>query len=590
MNEKAAATFFLRNSKKIIAIAKEAYDSVDGNIKSSLGIAYDNYLNEIKLKYSKSKSFFTSNHPAELYDYYVGTDLEFERKTIKLADCDKLLMNSRHAVISGSGGCGKSVFLKHLILDSITNSEYVPIMIELREFNDSANSLDDAIADSLSKYNFNLSEKLIDKNKKNGGFILILDGYDEVNHNKRKTLIKGINKFIAKYPLCPIVISTRPDDVFKGIDEFTIYQVKPLTLPLAVDLINKISYDNDIKSKFIRALKESLFQTHHSFLSNPLLLSIMLLTYSENANIPKKLSLFYSQAFEALFHKHDASKGVYVRKMESELDIQDFSTLFSLFSLQTYDKRIFRMPRINCLEYIKKSSEISNIQSSPENYLSDLLSATCLLIEDGLEIAYSHRSFQEYFVALYISKASPNIQEKLIQKYSENFSSDQVLKLLYEINPSITEKYLFIPKLKKSIEKTGIKKKAGEIHAQRFISQHISTIEIISHDKHPSVHLTTNGNINDLQILHFIFKKFYTYRFLTDEEQKEVINKFGEKNKTISIKIKDLNGRSPIIKYFSTLENCWLGKSHIEKMNDILETLIKKQKNSEDNIYEILEL
>jgi len=590
MNEIAAATFFLRNSKKIIAIAKEAYDSVDGNIKSSLGIAYDNYLNEIKLKYSKSKSFFTSNHPAELYDYYVGTDLEFERKTIKLADCDKLLMNSRHAVISGSGGCGKSVFLKHLILDSITNSEYVPIMIELREFNDSANSLDDAIADSLSKYNFNLSEKLIDKNKKNGGFILILDGYDEVNHNKRKTLIKGINKFIAKYPLCPIVISTRPDDVFKGIDEFTIYQVKPLTLPLAVDLINKISYDNDIKSKFIRALKESLFQTHHSFLSNPLLLSIMLLTYSENANIPKKLSLFYSQAFEALFHKHDASKGVYVRKMESELDIQDFSTLFSLFSLQTYDKRIFRMPRINCLEYIKKSSEISNIQSSPENYLSDLLSATCLLIEDGLEIAYSHRSFQEYFVALYISKASPNIQEKLIQKYSENFSSDQVLKLLYEINPSITEKYLFIPKLKKSIEKTGIKKKAGEIHAQRFISQHISTIEIISHDKHPSVHLTTNGNINDLQILHFIFKKFYTYRFLTDEEQKEVINKFGEKNKTISIKIKDLNGRSPIIKYFSTLENCWLGKSHIEKMNDILETLIKKQKNSEDNIYEILEL
>ena len=67
---------------------------------------------------------------------------------------------------------------------------------------------------------------------------------------------------------------------------------------------------------------------HESFASNPLLLNIMLLTYDNYADIPEKLHLFYSNAFETLYIKHDATKGGYKREFKTKLSSDDFKRVF----------------------------------------------------------------------------------------------------------------------------------------------------------------------------------------------------------------------------------------------------------------------
>ncbi len=414
---KFVADFVAHNIGKIFEIGKKVYGTLDEVVQINLRTAYTDYLTKTREKYSKSKSFFIRNQSVDLYSYYVPIGIACGNKKIPTPSFDNCIEFSNRIVITGTGGSGKTVLIKHLFLDCIRDKRYTPVLIELRDLNTQAQSLNKFIINTLDTYGFNISGDYVNKAKKAGHFCFFLDGYDEVNHSLRKNLIKQIGSLSNKHPNCPIIISSRPDDVFNGIDQFSIFNALPLNLDAAKNLINKLPFDEVVKAKFTTDLTGGMFEKHESFLSNPLLLSIMLLTYGENAEIPSKLSIFYNQAYEALFQRHDANKGGYSRNRLTELDIQDFSRVFALFSLQTYEKRLFKMPRIDCLNYIEKSRDNLHKKFNIEDYLSDLLSAACLLLEDGLEIAFSHRSFQEYFVALHISTAQPEIQNKLINRY-----------------------------------------------------------------------------------------------------------------------------------------------------------------------------
>jgi hypothetical protein len=64
----------------------------------------------------------------------------------------------------------------------------------------------------------------------------------------------------------------------------------------------------------------------------------MLLTFDSYAQIPDKLYIFYSNAFETMFFKHDATKSGFKRQLKSDLSFDDFKNVFSIFCFHTYMK------------------------------------------------------------------------------------------------------------------------------------------------------------------------------------------------------------------------------------------------------------
>jgi hypothetical protein len=475
---KIVADFLAKNLEKILTIGYQAFGKADEIVQIKLRTAYRNYLSNTREKYSKAKSFFIRSQSVDLYSYYVPTGISCAIREIDEPRFRYCIENSSRIVITGSGGSGKSVLIKHLFLDCIEDKTYVPILIELRDLNGEDKSLDEFISFTLDIYGFDTAGDYVSRAKQAGHFCFFLDGFDELNLRLRKPILKQISALSNKFPQCPIFISTRPDDTFSGLSEFSIFQMEPLSLLNATQLVSKLPFDADIKTKFITALVGGLFERHESFLSNPLLLSIMLLTYGENAEIPSKLSIFYNQAYEALFQRHDAIKGGYSRERRTPLDIQDFSRVFSLFSLLTYERSLFKISRTECLKFLSKSRDSLHLKFESEDYLSDLLSAACLMIEDGLELAFSHRSFQEYFVALYISSAPPDVQKKLMDRYLDRMESDEVIHLLYEINPDLVERALLVPRLEKFFVEIGVKRTVGVTHAARYAKKCVSCFRI----------------------------------------------------------------------------------------------------------------
>lgn len=594
MNEPSIPDFITSNLEKILSIARHAYGVADATVQINLKTAYDNYLNNTRLKYAKAKSFFIRNQPVELYSYYVPTGIACGIKIIPKPSFSECTSFTNRIVITGTGGAGKSVLIRHLFLDCIANMHYAPVLIELRDINSYEKTLDDFIKDTLETFGFKVTDPYIKKAKEAGHFCFFFDGADEITPKSKTKILKQILTLSKKYPKCPVFISSRPDDVLDGIADFSTFKMLPLTLGEALNLVAKLPCEEITKNNFCRELSNGLFERHNSFLSNPLLLSIMLLTYGENAEIPSKLSIFYNQAYEALFHKHDANKELFNRKRLTSLDIQDFSKVFSLFCLQTYEKRLFKMPKTQCIAFIEQSINSLGMHIKPEDYLGDLLSAACLLIEDGLEISFSHRSFQEYFVALYISNSAPHAQEKLIERYWQNMHSDNVIQLLREINPDLIERALLIPKLQDIFDKIQAKKTIGTTHLARFIKYIFSSINFeydgmsytyIYQSQNPS------RNICEMEVINIVIKYYSRFIPLSPEiyaKNRNLMNeKFAKDEKRTEYKTDELTIRSPLFTAIA-ISDGWISITWLQAGFDAFKSLKAKHDNAAQHLDALL--
>jgi len=241
--------------------------------------------------------------------------------------------------------------------------------------------------------------------------------------------------------------------------------------------VDRLAFDADIKARFIADLKADLFTRHQSFLSNPLLLSIMLLTYQDTAHIPSKLSIFYNQAYESLFQKHDALKGGYQRERRTTLDIQDFARVFAAFCVRTYDKRQFTFPVSSALDVLDRCKALTQLDYDSQAFLDDAHQAVCLLVEEGVDIAFAHRSFQEYFTARFVSTSPPQVKAQLIRRFSVSAGADAVIPLLHEIDPYAVEQHYLLPAIQRVKQQIGFKRSVGVSHFLKYIRLLFSSFE-----------------------------------------------------------------------------------------------------------------
>src|SRR5690606_31158 len=67
---------------------------------------------------------------------------------------------------------------------------------------------------------------------------------------------------------------------------------------------------------------------------------------------------------------------------------------------------------------------------------------------DGLYITYSHRSFQEYFTAVFLTWYESPHKFQLLDSIARMGAYNNVMNLLYDINPELVEYNYLIPKLR----------------------------------------------------------------------------------------------------------------------------------------------
>jgi len=577
----------LAKTKKI---TKEKLDK----IKIDLNITFIKYLKNSSQKYSKIKTILYRTEPKYIYNFFECPLLEKleEHKTelkknnkIKADDINNLLNISNFLIIQGTGGMGKSTLMKHLFINEITKKDLVPVFIELKDINDLKGEykINDLIYNKLCVLGSTLDKTGLEYALNSGCFLFLLDGYDEISSENRDYFFKELDSFCDKYSGNKYIISTRPYSDFIEFQRFTILKICDFDKGQVLSLIKRIEYDNEIKERFIKAVDKELYNRHKSFASNPLLLNIMLLTFDNYAEIPQKLHLFYANAFETLYSKHDATKSGYRRELKSGLSYDLFKKVFSCFCFTTYFQGKIEFSYDELIGVLKKVP--MKIDFNIKNYIDDLVNSVCVLYKEGLNYKFSHRSFQEYFTAIFLKELSDTNMTKmarqLINKDFHKIRYDNVFYMLYDMAEDRVEQNILLPIIKDLEKKCQnedkydfyLKKLNPIIHYRQMIFRGTSGISLLMHPSSAEISFV------------YDFINYYTY-----QEQKTNYGKQSLIHNTIEKIIKSKNYEPGEMFYgeerFNDEEIYNIFKKttagiNIQKLSELNEYLSNKQKETE---------
>ena len=434
---------------------KKFFKDLDAKDSIRYKTAYEKYLINTEQKVSKIKTIIYRRAPKDLYSFYECIGVRYNGNTINTENINDILRIGNKIIVTGTGGVGKSILFKHLFLNTVAETEYIPVLIELRSFNiyDVKDiSIYTAIYKCLVDNGFELSEEYFEYSLREGAYIIFFDGYDEVNRDKTEKITSEIKALSEKYGENKFFISSRPSEEFIGWNDFCEVETLKLNKQQALNLVKKLEFDEVVKDTFYKELDRTLYDKYESFASNPLLLNIMLLTFQKHASIPERLNDFYDEAFVTLFNVHDATKDSYVRDIRSGLGCEDFKLVFSYICFKSYFNGEFQFSESRIRFYIQQAKEkFDRFNFTVENFQEDLTQSVCMLVKEGGTYRFSHRSFQEYFAAWYTCKLVDDVQAKLLLNWiqeSDSVFSDSYFTMLFDLQSEKVNKIILCPILK----------------------------------------------------------------------------------------------------------------------------------------------
>lgn len=374
----------------------------------------------IKANYQRCayvRTLLKRDRPTELDKIYEPLQFKIDDDILKEDEIKSSISTDLHrTIISGYAGNGKTIFLKKIykeLIDSQVN--FYPIFFELRNISSGTQTLLDCIYESILTYSDSFTQEQFTYGLKKGLFYFLIDGLDEVSDSQQSNIQEEIIKLTLKYPYCPFVVTSRPNE-FTTWENFHVAHLLPFDYRQCQSYITKIDFIEERKTEFLEFLTEYKFAEHEEFLSNPLLASMMLLTFDEYGDIPAKRHIFYEKCFQVLIKEHDASKGRFHRPLKSKLSHENLEKVFMYFCALTYQRQEYSFNFQKVDKYINSALKIVNLDSiCKENDIRyDFVHSVSLLLQNGDYFEFIHRSFQEYFFAkLIVNDRKYKLENKL---------------------------------------------------------------------------------------------------------------------------------------------------------------------------------
>lgn len=427
----------------------------------------------------KTKTILHRSEPVELDKFYqplfISKGMEKWKKydennyrlKIETNRIENLFIKGSCITLIGTAGSGKSTLVKYLFVNSILSNYKIPLKIELRYLNSYNNDLITYIKEEIIKFSkIAESDSIIEKLLFSGSFVVFFDGYDEVSFSKKEIITNDICRITKKYNKNSYILTSRPFVNIDMIENFHNYHVCNLSEEEIKSFIKRQfgKTEQELADKIVETISNEESKTYKSFLSNPLLLSMFIITYQTDSNIPQKKSDYYNQVFNTLYSVHDTSSKLgFVREKKSGLSKEDFIEILKRFSFKSFFNQKYSFTSEYFDLQLKRLKKDLKLSFAIDDLVYDLEVAIGILTQEGLEITFPHRSLQEYFAALYVTTISSvnkdKIYEFLLPSFKEMFSfrfrqgdNSNFFSLLSEMDSIDFKKKLVIPFLEELME------------------------------------------------------------------------------------------------------------------------------------------
>lgn len=421
------------------------------------------YIDSFYDKYSNTKTFIYRDEKVKFYDIFFPINISNRTDVFNTVDLKSLFEKKQFITIIGSAGSGKSMLMKHIFLSTVNNSFRIPIVIELRNLNDFNGNIYDYVSNILSKNEIAKTTKIIHRILKQGKFIFLFDGYDEIYSSSKDRITTDIEEFVDIYSKNIFVVTSRPGSNAESLQRFDNFYVQSLNSE-QIESFTKLQFKNtedaDSIDKILSVIKSPSNKDYKDYLSSPLLLSMFIFTFKVYPELPKYKSKFYSNVFDTLCTKHDSftKKGFWLHERKSGLQNEDLENILKWFSYVTFFKGKYNFDETYLKDTLKEIIQKLKLTCKIDDLVYDLTVSIAIIIQDGTEFTFPHKSLQEYFTAVLIKGLDEDQKEKIYHsKFDEqiklsNGGNFNFYKLCFEVDKTHFCKYFLRPKTVKFID------------------------------------------------------------------------------------------------------------------------------------------
>jgi hypothetical protein len=324
---------------------------------------------------------------------------------------DDFIEEHNRIVVLAGPGAGKTTLLKYTALSYIEpvifeksnlKVKKTPFFISLPELVATELTVLEYISDRIRLRTHEYASEYVKRILEKGRGVVLFDSLDEVSNELKDKAFKIIEEFSKQYAKVKIIVTCRVADYDRTIEGFFEIEISRLTEKAIKNIIRAWFKGSPKKaSELIGHL--SVDRDVYSLTETPLLLSLLCIQYANDLNIPNRKTELYSRCVDALLRLWDTSRGF--RRDSAFAALTDdrkeklFAEVAYKFLCEQDGKYIFPAAELELVigNFIQKYAISEKLAP---NIIEEIESHHGILEKFSAEsYAFSHVSFQEYFVA-----------------------------------------------------------------------------------------------------------------------------------------------------------------------------------------------
>ena len=350
-------------------------------------------------------------------------------------------------VVVGDPGVGKSTLVRHLVNSLAGESSQrpdriAPLVFRCREFSSSVGSsylvevISRAIKDDFQQ---EVPAAVIEDILAIGRGFLIFDGIDEViDIGRRQHLVKAISTLAAKFPLAPVLITSRRVGYRRAAldpKEFTVFELDEYSPDQVEKYARKWFQTTGQKEDEVSAfLRESA--SVGDLRTNPLMLSLLCALYRARGYIPRNRLQIYRSCADLLFVRWDSMRHIeqpFEHKAYGQRLMQELAYFYYKSQSAQGGIEERQLEKITST-FFEDTTAVGKeeARSKAKDFLDFCADRAWLLSAQGTSeygdrvFGFTHRTFMEYFAAEAIvrrAEAIDDIAREVASAYDRDPSS-----------------------------------------------------------------------------------------------------------------------------------------------------------------------
>ena len=363
------------------------------------------------------------------------------RQSTKAAGWKHIFDRNGILYVIGVPGSGKSLFLRNIMnhyeeMSFADSGDYLIVYCDMKTYYTNGNSNQKSIPDFLQETMINatgmekddLSIEFVRYYLRLGRCLVLMDALDEIPKATRLELHKKVVSYFREAnPNNKVCITSRARG-FLPQEKIEVLRISELTSQDISDYLDKMIALDRFKAKDKDTfLKQASVLVEKDFLTNFLVLSLMVNIYKAERELPENKVDLYKKCFEYIAKKREMEKGSRISyDWDLIAPLMKESTFISLSTLAAPNNTGILRQRIEEMllaQYRYKYVDEAKTESAIRQFLEFCSSRTDLFVLADADETFKffHRSFFEYFYSRYITQQeSVSKMYKLMAQFGED--------------------------------------------------------------------------------------------------------------------------------------------------------------------------